>query len=80
MMNRLKLCCQSQLAPLQIGKVENTERFTRLAMFQGVPKKDKRARGSGKDVALAPEKDPTLVCSAYGRGLLRTMSRTAVGA
>ena len=30
-----------------MGKVENTERFARLAMFQGVPQKDKRSRGSG---------------------------------
>ena len=48
-----------------IGKVENTERFMRLAMFQGVPQKDKRARGSGKDTKQTAEKDPTLVCSAF---------------
>ena len=49
-----------------IGKVENTERFTRLALFQGVPHKDKRARGSGKDVKVA-EKDPTIVACAFNK-------------
>jgi len=48
-----------------IGQVENTERFMRLAMFQGVPQKDKRSRGSGKDTKTATEKDPTLVCTAF---------------
>jgi len=49
-----------------IGKVENTERFTRLALFQGIPQKDKRARGSGKDVKVA-EKDPTIVACAFNK-------------
>ena len=53
-----------------IGKVENTERFARLAMFQGVPQKDKRSRGSGKDIKMAVEKDPTLVCSAFKKSRL----------
>lgn len=52
--------------PRIIGKVENTERFTRLAVFQGVPQKDKRARGSGKDVKVA-EKDPTIVACAFNK-------------
>ena len=52
--------------PRIIGKVENTERFTRLALFQGVPQKDKRARGSGKDVKVA-EKDPTIVACAFNK-------------
>ena len=52
--------------PRIIGKVENTERFTRLALFQGVPQKDKRARGSGKDVKVA-EKDPTIMACAFNK-------------
>jgi len=52
--------------PRIIGKVENTERFTRLALFQGIPQKDKRARGSGKDVKVA-QKDPTIVACAFNK-------------
>ena len=52
--------------PRIIGKVENTERFTRLALFQGIPQKDKRARGSGKDVKVAA-KDPTIVACAFNK-------------
>jgi len=58
-----------------IGKVENTERFMRLAMFQGVPQKDKRSRGSGKDTKAATEKDPTLVCSAFQKTRLYLFTR-----
>ena len=39
--------------PRIIGKVENTERFTRLALFQGVPQKDKRARGLQSEILEA---------------------------
>ena len=59
--------------PRIIGKVENTERFTRLALFQGVPQKDKRARGSGKDVKVA-EKDPTIVACAFNKGRMYIFS------
>lgn len=58
-----------------IGKVENTERFMRLAMFQGVPQKDKRSRGSGKDTKQATEKDPTLMCSAFQKTRLYLFTR-----
>jgi peptidylprolyl isomerase domain and WD repeat-containing protein 1 len=58
-----------------VGKVENTERFARLAMFQGVPQKDKRSRGSGKDIKAATEKDPTLVCSAFQKSRLYLFTR-----
>lgn len=57
-----------------IGKVENTERFTRLALFQGVPQKDKRARGSGKDVKAA-EKDPTIVACAFNKVRMYVFTR-----
>ena len=58
-----------------LGKVENTERFSKLAMFQGVPQKDKRSRGSGKDIKASVEKDPTLVCSAFQKARLYLFTR-----
>ena len=58
-----------------VGKVENTERFMQLAMFQGVPKKDKRSRGSGKDTKTTTEKDPTIVCSAFQKTRLYLFTR-----
>mmetsp|Transcript_12389 Transcript_12389/g.34796 ORF Transcript_12389/g.34796 Transcript_12389/m.34796 type:complete len:620 (-) Transcript_12389:303-2162(-) len=44
-----------------IGKVENTERFLRIALYQGVPKKAKKAN---MDTKVA-ERDPTLACCAF---------------
>ena len=58
-----------------VGKVENTERFARLAVFQGVPQKDKRSRGSGKDIKSAVQKDPTIVCTAFGKPRLYLFTR-----
>lgn len=46
-----------------LGKVENSERFLQLALYQGVPKKVK-ARAHSVDVKL-PERDPTVVALAY---------------
>ena len=34
-----------------LGRVENNERFLRIALFQGVPGKDKRVRGATDDTA-----------------------------
>ncbi|KAI8471687.1 MAG: putative cyclophilin (cyp-15) [Monoraphidium minutum] len=46
-----------------LGKVENTERFLKLALYQGVPKKVK-ARAHAAEIKL-PERDPTLLALAY---------------
>lgn len=46
-----------------IGKVENTERFLRIALYQGIPKK---TRKENMDTKVA-ERDPTLACAAYKR-------------
>lgn len=48
-----------------LGKVENTERFLRVALFQGIPAKDKRMKGTGEDMRNKElEQDPTLACCA----------------
>lgn len=52
-----------------VGRVENTERFLGLALYQGVPKPDKRARlreaaEPGARPAV-PSREPTLVCTAF---------------
>lgn len=47
-----------------LGKVENTERFVRIALYQGQSLKTKIAKVAGPGQA-APEQDPTLVALAY---------------
>ena len=54
-----------------IGKVENTERFLQLALYQGIPGRAKRM-GAG---LKGPESDPTLVACAYNRQRLYLFSR-----
>jgi len=49
-----KCCCI-------IGKVENTERFMRIALYQGIPKKTRKENMETK----VAERDPTLACTAY---------------
>lgn len=56
-----------------IGKVENTERFLRIALYQGVPKKTK-LRMPGPENTL-PGRDPTLLCCAYGKQRLYLFTR-----
>ncbi|GAB4814723.1 hypothetical protein N2152v2_001769 [Parachlorella kessleri] len=46
-----------------IGKVESGERFLRLALYQGVPRRSKKLPVA-PDSKL-PQPDPTLVCCAY---------------
>ena len=46
-----------------------------VAITEGVPQKDKRSRGSGKDIKAATEKDPTLVCSAFQKSRLYLFTR-----
>jgi hypothetical protein len=54
-----------------LGKVENTERFLWLALYQGIPGRAKRL-GVGMK---GPESDPTLVACAYNRQRLFLFSR-----
>lgn len=52
-----------------LGQVES-ERFTRVAMYQGVPKGRKKARsdfGMGKAVSKAEVSDPTIIATGLGR-------------
>ena len=53
-----------------LGKVENGERFTKLALFQGAAKRDASLKGSGKDYSVqsdgTPMNDPTIMCAAVG--------------
>jgi peptidylprolyl isomerase domain and WD repeat-containing protein 1 len=53
-----------------LGNVENGERFTKLALFQGAAKRDASLKGSGKDYSVqsdgTPMNDPTLMCAAVG--------------
>uniref|UniRef100_A0A061RJB2 peptidylprolyl isomerase n=1 Tax=Tetraselmis sp. GSL018 TaxID=582737 RepID=A0A061RJB2_9CHLO len=54
-----------------IGKVENTERFLKIALYQGAPKKTKKADLEAK----VSERDPTLACCAYRRHRVYFFSR-----
>ena len=49
-----------------LGKVENTERFTRLALFQGCAALSSTMIGSGQKITT--DEDPTLICCAFKRG------------
>ena len=53
-----------------LGKVENGERFTKIALFQGAAKRDASLKGSGKDYSVqsdgTPMNDPTIMCAAVG--------------
>ena len=53
-----------------LGKVENGERFTKLALFQGAAKRDASLKGSGKDYSVqsdgTPMNDPTVMSAAVG--------------
>ncbi|KAK9828550.1 hypothetical protein WJX72_000712 [[Myrmecia] bisecta] len=57
-----------------IGKVENTERFLRIALYQGVPKKGTRTRLPGLE-SRATLADPTLLCCAFNRHRMFMFSR-----
>lgn len=49
-----------------LGKVENTERFLRVALFQGIPAKDKRLKGTGEDMRNKElVQDPMIACIAF---------------
>ena len=48
-----------------LGKVENTERFTQLALFQGRAKLTAAMLSSG--VKITDDNDPTLFCAAFKR-------------
>ncbi len=52
-----------------IGKVESTERFLQIALYQGKPQKSaqqaKAAVGYGGKSAQTSDVDPTFVCSAF---------------
>eukprot|EP00898_Chlorokybus_atmophyticus_P009121 jgi/Chlat1/920/Chrsp108S01359 len=49
-----------------LGKVENTERFLRVALFQGGYKKPTKVRSaSGASTDKKISSDPTLICCAY---------------
>lgn len=59
-----------------LGKVENTERFLRVALFQGIPSKDKRMKGSGEDMRNKElEQDPTVACVAFKKHRVFFFSR-----
>lgn len=53
-----------------VGKVENTERFMQIALYQGKPQKSisqaKSAVGyGGKSSSSVIDIDPTFLCTAY---------------
>eukprot|EP00878_Enallax_costatus_P002186 GHUV01002357.1.p1 GENE.GHUV01002357.1~~GHUV01002357.1.p1 ORF type:complete len:625 (+),score=138.92 GHUV01002357.1:201-2075(+) len=56
-----------------IGKPENTERFLRIALWQGMPKKHK-IRPGAPDIKL-PERDPTIIATAYKKQRLYLFTR-----
>jgi peptidylprolyl isomerase domain and WD repeat-containing protein 1 len=53
-----------------LGKVENAERFTKIALFQGAAKRDSSLKGSGKDYSVQADgtsvNDPTIMACAVG--------------
>ncbi|GBG87427.1 hypothetical protein CBR_g45485 [Chara braunii] len=60
-----------------IGKQENTERFLRIALYQGSKKKLKRVTTGAANVAdnKEPVVDPTLICCAFKKHRLYLFSR-----
>lgn len=62
----------SKLARL-LGKVENTERFACLALFQGRAKLGANMIGSG--VKVTEEEDPTLFCAAFKKSRFYLFTR-----
>lgn len=46
-----------------IGKVENSERFLQIALYQGIPRKSKRLPAGPDAKHIKP--DPTLICCAF---------------
>ena len=62
----------SRLARL-LGKVENTERFAALALFQGRAKVGAAMIGSG--LKITDEDDPTLFCAAFKKSRARLAPR-----
>ena len=61
---------QTLMVSRLLGKVENGERFTKLALFQGAAKRDASLKGSGKDYSVqsdgTPMNDPTVMSAAVG--------------
>ena len=57
-----------------LGKVENTERFLGLALYQGIPGTGGRTKRMGAGISPA-ESDPMLVACAYKRQRLYLFSR-----
>ena len=57
-----------------LGKVENTERFLGLALYQGIPGTGGRTKRMGAGISPA-ESDPMLVACAYNRQRLYLFSR-----
>ena len=57
-----------------LGKVENTERFLGLALYQGIPGMGGRTKRMGAGISPA-ESDPMLVACAYNRQRLYLFSR-----
>ena len=59
-----------------IGKVENTERFLRIALYQGVAKVGAKttARLPTNADSRGPKRDPTVVACAYGKHRLYLFS------
>lgn len=57
-----------------LGKVENTERFLGLTLYQGIPGTGGRAKRLGAGIT-APESDPMLVACAFNSQRLYLFSR-----
>ena len=57
-----------------LGKVENTERFLGLGLYQGIPGTGGRTRRMGAGISPA-ESDPMLVACAYNRQRMYLFSR-----
>jgi len=59
-----------------LGKVENTERFLRIALYQGIAgRKGKAAKITPELLDKMPQPDPTLICSAFKRQRIYLFSR-----
>lgn len=57
-----------------IGQPENTERFLALALWQGLPKKHK-IRVGAPELEKLPQRDPTLIATAYKKQRLYLFTR-----
>lgn len=64
-----------------LGRIETTERFLALSLYQGTPKGDSQFERAGKtrsmadDAGKGKETDPTLVCASFKRNRLYLITK-----